>query len=57
MVSSHKARQIRRAENIQPKNVSIIVEGITKVIPWKEYQAMEEYFPPPEKEEVIESGT
>ena len=37
MVSSHKARQERRAANLQPKNVSVIVDGITKVIPWKEY--------------------
>jgi len=53
MVSSHKARQIRRAENLDPKNVSIIVKGITLVIPWKEYKEMEEYFP---KKEVVESG-
>ena len=39
MVSSHKARKILRAENVNPKNVSVIVEGITKVIPWKKYEA------------------
>jgi len=54
MVSSHKARQERRAENLQPKNVSVIIDGITKVIPWKEYEAMEEYFP--KQEGAVASG-
>ena len=55
MVSSHKARQIRRAENINPENVSVIVEGITKVIPWEEYE--KDYLSEEKKEEVETNGT
>ena len=51
MVSSHRARQELREEHKDPENVSIIVDGIIKVIPWKELKEMEEYFPKEKEEE------
>jgi len=38
MVSIHKQRATHRAKHENPINVSVIVDGITKVIPWKEYE-------------------
>lgn len=58
MVSIHKQRAAHRAAHEDPENVSIILEGITKVITWEEYKAMEEYFPTESKEgEEVDAPT
>jgi len=38
MVSIHRQRKAHRAKHENPINVSVIVGGITKVIPWAEYE-------------------
>jgi len=58
MVSIHKQRAAHRAAHEDPINVSIIVRGITKVIPFEEYKSMEEYFPTEPKEgESVDAPT
>ncbi len=55
MVSIHKQRAAHRAAHEDPINVSIIVDGITKVIPFEEYKSMEEYFPKEEMEDPVDA--
>ena len=57
MVSSHQQRKIHRAEHSDPINVTIDVFGTPKVIPFKEWKKMEEYFPKELKEEVVDALT
>jgi len=50
-MTARDERKKRRAANLDPENVTIIVGGIRKVIPFSEYKKMPEYFPQPEEEE------
>ena len=54
MVSIHKQRAAHRARHEKPINVSVIVDGIVKVIPYEEY---EEKYLNEVKEEVVDAPT
>ena len=49
MSSQRELRKEKRVNQEDPINVTIIVDGIRKVIPWEEYILMPEYFPQPEE--------
>lgn len=55
MASGRKARQKERAENKNPRNVTVMVGNIQKVIPWAEYAR--DYLPTGiKKEKVVKNG-
>ena len=53
MVSQHQKRAIERAKCLPPKNVTVIIDGILKVIPFKQYKK-EFPDPVPEQDPVTE---